>query len=231
MWRVRWGRPERPGWAGLGDQYQVWMCIDPHTRCLVPTSQGGGSQSRGVCGLQPLGGKRQSAGFGLGKEQEGPVFRGDWSELGIRRGPQHPSVHQGCSLGNHEARQSGWLGFWWSAIITGRISCLSVGLNRDANRACLGCVYLIQPSIYPPRYLLCSALKWRLLSVRERDDRSWGESALKHTASQHTSKPQDAFFQRTKSEIETCTLMWLQSALKQWTATDQKVRTITESIF
>lgn len=36
---------------------------------------------------------------------------------------------------------------------------LCISLNRGSNWACLDSVYLIQPNIYPSRYLLCSALK------------------------------------------------------------------------
>lgn len=68
---------------------------------------------------------------------------------------------RGAVLWKHEAGQYGCLHSGLSAIVTDRLDqlSLSVGLNIGLNGACLDSVYLIQPNIYPPRYLLCSALK------------------------------------------------------------------------
>lgn len=148
----------------------------------------------------------------------------EWDQL--RRGPRHASVHHSCSLRKHEERQCGGRCIWWSAFITGRISCLSVGLNRDSNEACLDCVYLIQSSIYPPRYLLCSVLKprslWRVHVEREGWQELRWECTETRSQSAHVKARRCILPENGETDWNfTCTLMWLQSVLKQWTASDQ----------
>ena len=99
-------------------------------------------------------------------------MRSSWSRYSTRMGGSGEASEEasgaslssrGAGLGKHEAGQSGCLHFGLTAIVTDRLDrhslSLSVGLSRGSNRACLGSVYLIQLSIYPRRYLLCSALK------------------------------------------------------------------------
>lgn len=72
------------------------------------------------------------------------------------------SVHQRCSLVETWGRTV-WMPSLWFVRHRHRQTrptlSLSVGLNIGSNGACLDSVYLIQLNIYPPRYLLCSALK------------------------------------------------------------------------
>lgn len=133
----------------------------------------------------------------------------EWDQF--RRAPRYVPVHHGCSLRKHEARQSGWLCIWWSAFITGRIQ----------EHAWIVFIWFNPAFILPG---ICCARYWShegfgVFTLRERDDRSWGEtrSQPSHVKARRCILPEN---EETDWRF-TCTLMWLQSALKQWTASDQ----------